>query len=705
MPASRAFDHAWRIACFLLLAAVAAARGAAAEAPAAVRLDVTGVGWLRDRELRLALNRLLGTERMAHLDSNAIEDAAVILSSTLGEEGFQRPRLQIDLQLSGGGRTTATFDPTFENPLPRGLLATSVTFRITPGVRYYIADVEFTGLTFMPAARARAFFRVESTLIASKRSNAFSPARVSRAADALVAELRQRGYAESEVRAESQADEATGRVLVRVNVREGTPWIVREVMFQREENDPVPLPDVKAWIDVPWSATLQEDLRESIRRAYYRKGYPDAGIHVAVEPREAAGAAVRPAGVTVTVIPGAAVKVGEVRIEGNRQTRESVLRRRIHLQAGDPLDLVALEQSRYRISRLGIFEAVDVRYEPAEGEVRDPVFKVRESPRYETNLLAGYGSYEQVRGGVEHRQLNLFGLAHQARVELVQSMKSSSGDLTYTVPELFGESLDGTARLFGLQRREIAFLRQEFGVNLSLKRAVRAIGGEATAGYTFQALRNRRNALATRTTDDRQFNVASVNFGLSGDRRDNPLRPHRGYHWSAQVESADPRLGGQSTYQRYELAGAYHTGWGGGRWLHLALSHGAITTLGSDGSTLPVNKRFYPGGDNTIRGYQRGEAAPRGPDGSFVGAKSYLLANVEVEQALSQTWSAVVFFDTLGTAQTLAGYPFDERLYSAGLGVRYQTLIGPIRLEYGRNLTPRPADPPGTWHLSIGFPF
>ena len=59
----------------------------------------------------------------------------------------------------------------------------------------------------------------------------------------------------------------------------------------------------------------------------------------------------------------------------------------------------------------------------------------------------------------------------------------------------------------------------------------------------------------------------------------------------------------------------------------------------------------------------------------------------------------------LPTANWLIDYPFAERLYTAGLGVRYQTLIGPIRVEYGHNLNPRPGDPQGTWQLSIGYPF
>ena len=669
-----------------------------------VKIRVDGMGWLRNRELRVALTRILDADNRAALDANALEDAAVILSSSLGEEGFQKPQIEIQVLLEDGARRTLTFDPTFANPLPRPLNAREVAFNVKPGVRFHIDTVEFTGLTVMSLKDARAFFRSDSTLMGGKRVNAYSPSRVSRAADALLGELRQRGYAESDVRAETSTDEITGKVNVRAEVKEGARWVVADLRYQRDEGDPVELPAPEDWRGKPWSLTLQEDIREAVRQAYYAKGFPDIGVHVAAEADDLVTTE-KQANIMATIVPGPHVTVGEVRFEGNATTREAVLRRRVRLHTGDPLDLVSLERARYRISRLGVFEAVDLRTVPAEGAVRDPVFRVREGPRYETNLLMGYGSYEQVRAGVEYRQMNILGYAHQSRLELVHSLKSTSGDYTYTVPELFGESLDGTARLFGLQRREIAFLRQEFGVNVSLKRPVRWIHGEAAAGYTYQALRNRRNSLSTQATDDRQFNVASVNFGLTGDRRDNPLRPKHGYHWSAQVEAADPKFGGESTYQRLELSGAYHTRWGDSRWVHLGLSEGVVTTFGSDGTTLPVNKRFYPGGDNSIRGYQRGEAAPRGADGLFIGAKSFLLANVELEQALTPNWSVVVFADALGASASLRDFPYQEKLYSVGLGVRFQTLIGPVRLEYGRNINPRTGDPSGTVHFAIGYPF
>ena len=79
--------------------------------------------------------------------------------------------------------------------------------------------------------------------------------------------------------------------------------------------------------------------------------------------------------------------------------------------------------------------------------------------------------------------------------------------------------------------------------------------------------------------------------------------------------------------------------------------------------------------------------------------------NLELEQALTAKWSVVVFGDALGVAARMSDYPFSEKLYSVGLGIRYQTIIGPVRLEYGHNLNRRPFDPAGTLQVSIGFPF
>jgi outer membrane translocation and assembly module TamA len=211
--------------------------------------------------------------------------------------------------------------------------------------------------------------------------------------------------------------------------------------------------------------------------------------------------------------------------------------------------------------------------------------------------------------------------------------------------------------------------------------------------------------LTTREEDERRLTVASIDIGLSRDARDNPLRPRRGYRWFFRSELAAHELGSEVNYQREEFGIAYHTPWGRGKWIHLGFTHGVVTTLGSNDRLLPVNRRFYPGGEDSIRGYGEGEAAPRGEDGRYIGAKSYSLLNVEVEQALTKSWSAVVFTDGLATATRLASYPYDTLMVTVGVGVRYHTLLGPLRLEYGHNVKRRDGDPSGTVQFSVGFPF
>jgi outer membrane protein assembly factor BamA len=183
------------------------------------------------------------------------------------------------------------------------------------------------------------------------------------------------------------------------------------------------------------------------------------------------------------------------------------------------------------------------------------------------------------------------------------------------------------------------------------------------------------------------------------------LYPRRGYKVFGSLELASEYLGGEVNYQRVELWNSWHQPIGGGRSIGVGLSHGVVLTIGSPVDDLPFNKRFFPGGENSIRGYKEGEASPRDAMGDFIGAQTYTLATVELEQPLTRQWSLVFFSDSLGLARQVENYPFDTGLFSVGGGLRWRTLIGPVRVEYGHNLNPRPGDPSGTVHFSLGFPF
>lgn len=670
----------------------------------AAEIRVDGLGWLANRQAQNTLQLLLGEQRRAALDASAVEDAALILFSQLTDEGYLEPTVTALITPAAGEPLTHVFDARLDRPLPRPLAAQAVEFRIERGRRFLLHTLSFTGLQALTPEAAREFFVGETMLIPLAASRIYAPGRLNRAVGNLQNELRQRGYAEAVVTHDApQIDPATGRVDVAVQVQEGPPWRVHALHYDIADHSPAP--DVIAPpAGEPWTSLWRQDVLTALRRWYYRQGHPDVQIRLVPDSAPVAGGE-RRVTVTAHITPGPQVHIGDVIFTGHTHTYEPLLHRTVRIESGDPLNPIRLDFAQTRLARLGVFDHIGVDYAPGADDTRDVNFSVREGRRKEVNLLFGYGSYEQARGGVELRHFNAFGRAHTSTLKLVQSMKSSQGDLLYSVPELFGTTVDGSTRLFGLRREELAFLRQEYGANASLRWPL-GRSSSLTTGYTFRQLRNTDSELATRQTDETQLNAASVEIGWSRDRRDNPLQPRRGYKLFAQVENASRWLGGEVDYQKLTLDASYHAAWGRSRWFHFGFTHAVITTEGArPGAELPVNVRFFPGGDNSIRGYQRGEAAPRAANGEFIGAKSFVQLNLELEQALTPKFSLIAFVDALGTAVSLADYPFDEQLYAAGLGMRYNTLIGPVRLEYGHNLKPRPLDPRGTVQLSVGFPF
>ena len=696
----------WRLRGFtrprLLLALIALA---AAGALPGAELRVRGLGWLGNRTAEQRLKLLLGEQRGATLAAGAIEDAALVLISSLNEQGYLEPALTVEAALAGGERKKYPLDARLEHPLPRPLSATGATLRVDRGRRFTLQAVSFSGLTTLSAKEGRTFFIGADLPIPLASERIYSPNRLRSAAGNLEEALRQQGYAEAAVTVgDVQVDHVTGDVRAALKVEEGRRWQVADLRFEIADGSPPP--DVAAKKPgLNWTAAWRQDTATAIRRWYYTRGHPDVQIKLTPQAENAADGT-KTVVVVAQIVPGPEVHAGPVRFTGNEHTREQTLRRLVPRPPDGLLDPIQFDNAQARISQLGVFRRVNLRYEPADGPVRDVVYEVSEGPRQDLNLLAGYGSYEQFRGGVEWKQYNLFGRAHTSSLKLVQSVKSSQGDYTYTVPELFGTALDGSARLFGLRRQEFSFVREEYGANVSLLWPVRLLGFSLTTGYTFKHLRTGDNQLATQATDQTETNVGSANVGLIRDRRDNPLTPHKGYKLQLQFEDANHRLGSDVVYQQWVLGASYHAGWGNGRWIHAGVSHGVVTTFGAaNDRDLPVGVRFYPGGDGSIRGYQKGAAAPRDAAGEFIGAKSYVQFNLELEQALTAKWSVVAFGDALGTAVQLSRYPFSEKLYSVGLGVRYQTIIGPVRIEYGHNLNPRPRDPAGTLQLSIGFPF
>src|SRR5262249_51794368 len=171
------------------------------------------------------------------------------------------------------------------------------------------------------------------------------------------------------------------------------------------------------------------------------------------------------------------------------KTKESLLNRRVRMEEGGLLDRIKAEEGRYRLARLGIFETVDLDYAPVDEDTRGVIYKLKEGKTIDFSLLFGYGSYELLRGGVEAEAFIFWGMAHHARLKAIQSFKASSGEFTYTIPELIGKDVDVFFNASALRREELSFLREEYGGGLGVHKYFKPSSTDVSVRYNYQILR------------------------------------------------------------------------------------------------------------------------------------------------------------------------------------------------------------------------
>ena len=671
------------------------------------KIKVRGYGLFGNRELKATLKLLLGEEEPPpFLRPSFIEDSVLVLFSRLERDGFLHPTIRVVLTDESGAERTFTWEQPLQAPLPRRLQIKEAVFQIEEGVLFYYDFVGFHGLDVLEGEDALHFFVETDALIPLKSGRIYSPENLNRSVENLRDALRREGYQSASVTSSNLVVSTnTGAVSVDIVVDEGPRSFVRSIqgVIHVPDSEAPPATNVVS-TNLIYSEMWAQDYRQQLRTSFYEEGYADAMVELQQLRREQEGTNVF-LHLQARVRPGDRIRIGEVIFRGNEETSEGMLRRKVRIEEGELLNPISAERGRYTLARLGIFDSIELTYEQEPGEdVRDVIYTVEEGKEIDINLLFGYGSYELLRGGFEIEQYNLWGLAHHSRLRAIQSFKSTRGDYTYTMPELLGRDFDAFATASFLRREEISFIREEFGGGAGVRRLFRSIDTDMSLRYQYQVL-NASELDPSPEDGLLEANVGSFIFDIRHDRRDNPLMPREGYKVLTSLEVASETLMGDVDYQRVETSASYHLPIGRGRWMHFGISHGFVTTDDGPAVDLPFNKRFFPGGDSSIRGFQYGEAAPRNEDGSLVGAETYLLANVEFEQALTRSWSFVMFVDALGMARRLDNYPFDEELYSAGGGLRWKTIIGPVRFEYGHNLNRREQDPSGTFHLSVGFPF
>lgn len=664
-------------------------------------IEVGGIGFFKDRALdqRLAFLHDVGAKEEVRLDSAILEDSAFLLLEQVRRDGFLRPEIEGVFEVGEEERREVWTHP-YALQLEAGFEADHARFEINPGVLYYYESVEVSGIDIIPGDRLEQFFIPGGALINRKAHRIFTPSNFNRRLGRILSVLEERGYRSArETGRDVERDPETGAVRARVGIEPGPRHEVGEVTTVILDGDREVDRRKRDAAGEVLTPDWEREARRSVRNEFYHKGYPDVRVDFATETVED-GEAIRVRDVVITVRRGEKVRLTGVRFEGDPETRRTTLRRKVRIGEGEPLNRLEADAARRKLMGSGIYRNVGMRLEPGEGEEREVVYTLEPNERKTFGVLFGWGSFELARVGFRWRHRNPFGRTHNYSIRAKQSFRATRLNGDYTIPQVFGTSASAFFELDYDVREELNFDRESRGASIGTRFPLGSVHMRMEYKLSREITERRSGA---ESGSDEEATVAGIIVGASIDRRDDFLMPTSGYNLYARWKLANGMIGSGVDFQKFELGGSYHKPLTDSLIAHSGLRFGTILS-GSTGD-IPFNERFFPGGENSVRGFEDGAAAPLDAAGDEIGAETFVVGNLELEQRIVSDFSLVGFLDgvSFGRDGFLGGE--GDTLFSAGAGLRYRSPIGPVRLEYGHNLNPRSEDPDGQVHFSIGFPF
>jgi outer membrane protein assembly complex protein YaeT len=558
----------------------------------------------------------------------------------------------------------------------------------------------------------------------------------------IVAYYQDRGYPNAKITSfDAKLSDDQKSVSIRVEVEEGEPIRVERVLL--EGFDPLPEDHRRALetrLPLQPKAPLDRALLQASREAAIDElkdhGYPSP--KVAVE--ETVGTTELLRVVKYTAQPGRIAYVGPTEIQGEASVAERIVRRQLTYRRGQLFQVSKLRESQRNLYSLELFNFVNVEAQTAEAASGDGRAGADEIPTRVTvtegkhrrvNFGVGYGSEEKARAEVDWRHVNFFGGARTAGVVARYSGFEQGARINFKQPYLFNPRYSFTLSgqtwwndepdLF--ERRQIggrATITREFSrgrspmlgrnavMNLSLTYANEwedyTISNKALTDLTF------RDELIALGFDPRCgkgprcFAGAGQNSALIFDAGRNTtgnlLDAKRGYVATLHLENAGGFLGGDFNYRELTSEGRYYLSLGDRAVVAVRARAGAIDSTrvlveGPNGEPavdepVPFFKRYFLGGSTSLRGWGRYEVSPLSASGLTIGGQSFVSFSTEVRVPIHGNFSGVLFFDGGNVWRDPSDIDLNDLRYNVGPGLRYDTRIGPIRVDLGYQINPIP---------------
>nr|WP_205895023.1 autotransporter assembly complex family protein [Pseudomonas otitidis] len=497
------------------------------------------------------------------------------------------------------------------------------------------------------------------------------------------------GYYQAEI--DSQVRPGKDPVL-RLDVQPGEPVRLRQVTVRVEGE----AADLKAF-KVPKSKTLApgeplnhglyEDAKKLIQSQALRYGFFDGRFRsqrLDIDPR--AGVA----DIELIYDSGPRYALGRVAFDGDTPFDPELLARLVPFPPNTPYDADQVAKLSQNLQASGYFEEVRVDAQPEPGTGRLIPVKVRLGAVKPRTLGLGVGFSTDVgpraRANWTRHWINPQG--HRLGAESEISTARQSVGTWYEIP-LDPPLTDSLRFTSGFQREQLT--------DVESRRFTLGSQWQSKLPDDWQRVVSLRWEQEIYDFGDGSPNGRSSflipGIGYSVTRSDSRLDPSQGYHLQLDVRAAKEGVLSEAdmTYASAMAKGLY-TLPGGHRLLGRVQAGGIATT---DYGAIPPSLRFFAGGDQSVRGYDYQTLSPEDRQGNKVGGRYMVVGSAEYQYPVAERWRIAAFVDRGNAVNNLK----DKLKTGAGIGVRWVSPVGPIRLDLAKAL-----DDPGGFriHFSMG---
>ncbi|PCK00422.1 MAG: hypothetical protein COA45_01190 [Zetaproteobacteria bacterium] len=389
---------------------------------------------------------------------------------------------------------------------------------------------------------------------------------------------------------------------------------------------------------------------------------------------------------------------GGVSFSGQDSVKESYLRQIVSWKEGNCFRHDKIEAARNKIMATGLFSRVDIKLPEAaeDGGVIPVEFVLKE--KLQRSVRAGVSYYTDEGPGMvlgwEHR--NFLGSAEKFNANLTLSLREQSVKTTLSKSHFLRKDQSISFHT-SLDREDTdAYEKMGIGAGLSIKRSLRKyLSGRVGGDIEFTRIKDE-------DAEEKDFALFSPFTSLSYDSRDNILDPHKGWVFHGSLYPFIDVFGEVSPFVKLKVGAQGYYSVHDKIVLAGRLNIGSIA--GADTDDIPASKRFYAGGGGSVRGFGYQEIGPF-EDNDPAGGRSLVEGAAEVRFKMSDTLGAVVFLDA-GQVNDDVSPGVDDLSVGAGVGFRYYTDFGPIRLDVGVPLSGKDnTDQSFQLYISIGQAF